>query len=651
MIVKKSITLCFIVISTSFASNHSKLKSSNGGGLSFPPTNNTQIMSYQPETGNFTKEIPIINTSLNDGLNFNYSIYLNNYGQISVPLIMSMGNTAGGYNLIGFVRDVNGKVNTLSSGVYGGNVTSNSHFYGTIKDNGPYSIYSSNGVLYTGDVYNNRTSYIYSPHKKSAITLSYGNAQDYIRSGTSDKLCSYGETGVLLSKITLPNNYTVTFGVSSVRVYGYKQRYKCTSVNYDSVSESKGRKWIFKLNELNGSLQNIKYPDGRTIIIDPYSPTLITDINGVQYKGGSLTSKLQLPYVNYSGANLTQSLKESFTGDSSNINNTIKHMDGSEDKYLGYPMHYAISANPGNGSYKEHQKLDKSGKIIYDEVNTWAYTSNKIPYLLTQIITQDGVTVSKKFDGYDSYLFPKTITEISSDGKTRTTTTTYSDIPTSSTHGHMVVPETIKVTDSKNKVIHLINNVYDTEGYLMSSTVDGIQTKYTYDSDSNLATVTDASGNITKYQAYQYGKPTVVIDPKGNKTTYSYDYRGLVLSKTDAKNNDTTYTYDIDGRPKSITPPAGFATTYTYSSNGLTVTKKQGAVTTVTIYDGLGRILSSTISSSTGSMAKTIKYDTMNNKVFMSYPCASASRCKTGDIYTYDLLGRPIQLVKDTSSF
>jgi YD repeat-containing protein len=645
MKLNKSNTTVLILTLLFSHSLYAKKKSSNGGDFSYPPANNSQIMKFHPETGEFDKEIPIIDTYLDDGLHFKYSLYINKNGQITTPELIPM-NYDGEVKAktVGFLRDDEGQLNTITFPFHGGFGVSNTHYSGTINESYAYSIYSSNGFLYTGDYFNATDDHMYSPHKKSSVTFSYGDARRILRPGTNDNLCSGGIGGIYVSEISLSNGYKLDFNINVERIYRTNQRgtrfYVCTSATYTGLKDNQGRIWSWKYGL---SPFKLNYPDGRKIVVN-YDNPKTTDINGVVYSGSANSHT-------YSGANLDATLKTTFSGDSYKTNNTVSNLDGSIDKYIGYPRHYPGWSSPAYGTYKEHQKLDKSGKVIYDEVNTWAHNSNNTPYLTKQVITQDGVTVTKEFDGFDKYLFPSTMTETSSDGKARTTTFTYQEIQASATHGHMIKPLTTVVKDSNDKVISSITNNYDSEGYLVSTVNNGVKTDYTYDSNGNLATVTDANGNTTKYQTYQYGKPTIVIDPKGNKTTYSYDYRGLILSDTDAKGNTTTYTYDVNGRPTSITPPAGFATSYTYSSNGLTVTKKQGTVTTVTNYDGLGRMLNSTTSSSTGSVAKVTKYDTLNNKVFMSYPCTSASECKTGDIYTYDLLGRPTQLVKDTSSF
>ena len=56
--------------------------------------------------------------------------------------------------------------------------------------------------------------------------------------------------------------------------------------------------------------------------------------------------------------------------------------------------------------------------------------------------------------------------------------------------------------------------------------------------------MTDACGNVTKYEYNDLEHKTAVILPDGSKQTTTYDARGNVLGQTDAEGAKTTYTYD-----------------------------------------------------------------------------------------------------------
>jgi RHS repeat-associated protein len=92
---------------------------------------------------------------------------------------------------------------------------------------------------------------------------------------------------------------------------------------------------------------------------------------------------------------------------------------------------------------------------------------------------------------------------------------------------------------------------------------------------------------------YQYGKLNEVIsitDPLGGQTSFTYDTNGNLLTVTDARSNVTTYTYDNMDRLASRTDPLTRAETFAYDGNGnlSTHTDRRGKVTTYT-YDPLNR--------------------------------------------------------------
>ncbi|WP_119328972.1 RHS repeat domain-containing protein [Cysteiniphilum halobium] len=626
-------------------------------------SNENRLLHILPENGNKVMQVPLVSIPLDDGLTFNYSLFLKlssglyyNYLLAIFPHIASFDqgkNPWSGSSQYGltYLMSSDGNLVNFITPKTGGSGLSTSHFSGVSK---LYStnIYDNNGVqYYQYDSGYEMKAVINSSHHKSSITYNYQKAYGNANSPTW-KVCD-GESQYLLKTIELSNNYKLSFNYYANEIYyqngDHDPYYVCTQFLPSNVSDSYNRHWTFQQAGQYHEQQAINamtLPDGTKLTTgygDLFHASSSIDVTGLTYSGLNSSS------ITYSGANLSTNETETYSV--VNGNHIITHTDGSKDIY-----HYIASTNGelnnNKGAYDKHLIEDKNGKVYYDEENTWTNISG-VPVLTKQTITQDGVTTSKVFSDFNSFLYPQTIVETASNGETRTTKSTYFVLEASSTHGHMVKPATVIVTDSAGKVVQSVVNTYDTEGYLTTSTVNGVTTTYSYDAKGNIASETDASGNKTQYLNYVNGQPQTVIDPNGNSTTYTYDYRGLVLTKTDAKGNVTKYSYDVMDRLTSVIPPIGNTVTYTYTNHGLTVTKTQGQAVTTTNYDGFGRVINSTVSDSNpaDTIAKVNKYDPVNNRRFASYPCRNIAQCTVGDIYTNDVLNRPIQLVKDTTSF
>lgn len=110
--------------------------------------------------------------------------------------------------------------------------------------------------------------------------------------------------------------------------------------------------------------------------------------------------------------------------------------------------------------------------------------------------------------------------------------------------------------------------IYNATGQMES--VDGPRTDvadkttYSYDSQGNLISVTNALNQITKLGDYDpSGRPRSITDPNGFTTTLSYDLRGR-LKSIKKGGEETGYTYDKAGNLTKISLPGGVAYTYVY---------------------------------------------------------------------------------------
>ncbi|WP_176738273.1 DNRLRE domain-containing protein [Micromonospora pallida] len=144
---------------------------------------------------------------------------------------------------------------------------------------------------------------------------------------------------------------------------------------------------------------------------------------------------------------------------------------------------------------------------------------------------------------------------------------------------------------------------YESDGDLASVTdpvgstttdTDDYTTHYTYDAWGQMLTATDANGNVTAYNGFDdNGYPETITDAKQKSTTFTYDVRGQVKTVTDAYQKVTRQNYDTFGRPldnivpvkqaegRFVTTPAP---TYDENDNVLEAFAPNGAVSSA-VYD------------------------------------------------------------------
>ncbi len=189
---------------------------------------------------------------------------------------------------------------------------------------------------------------------------------------------------------------------------------------------------------------------------------------------------------------------------------------------------------------------------------------------------------------------------------------------------------------------------YDAAGRPVSSTLPAYTppgsttpltptTSRTYTVLGQLATSTDAAGNVTTYSYDQLGNVSkrvtpnttgttattlfsydtlgdvrVVTDPTGALTSTTYDYLGRKLTETASSRQTgedytTTYTYGVGGWLSTIVTPDGVTTKSTYNNLGEPVTAEDGVHNvTSTQYDGAGRVTRSTLADNS---YQTVSYD------------------------------------------
>jgi RHS repeat-associated protein len=181
-----------------------------------------------------------------------------------------------------------------------------------------------------------------------------------------------------------------------------------------------------------------------------------------------------------------------------------------------------------------------------------------------------------------------------------------------------------------------------------------IVTRYGYDIQGNLTSVTDPNGNVTTYVYDDFRRMQRQISPVSGVTTYAYDAAGNLLTTTDANGAVTTRTYDALGRVLSSSSTRSSATetvswTYDDATPGnfgigrlATMTDPTGSTTYA--YDRRG-LLRSEAKVIAGSPYRTsYAYDANGNRSTMNYPNGIAAH------YTFDFADRPYSLANGSTT-
>jgi len=155
---------------------------------------------------------------------------------------------------------------------------------------------------------------------------------------------------------------------------------------------------------------------------------------------------------------------------------------------------------------------------------------------------------------------------------------------------------------------------------------------YTYDSNGNVLTSTDALGNTTTF-TYDptFNKVTSINDPLGHATTFTYDSSGNLLTRTDANGNTTSFAYSSFGQVTQITDATHQTTALAYDAFGnlISVTDPLGN-TTSTVYDALSRPIQTIDALGRKS---TVAYDALGRVITLTKAQGNATQ------FAYDPVG------------
>jgi len=181
-----------------------------------------------------------------------------------------------------------------------------------------------------------------------------------------------------------------------------------------------------------------------------------------------------------------------------------------------------------------------------------------------------------------------------------------------------------------------------------------------YDDFDQLASTTDANGNVTTYSFCSCGSLDSVTDPLNNTTTISHDYQGNVTEVAGSDRFARNYIHDIFGRVTGVNDSGGLNLSYVLNNQGLVTSAANlaGTIYSAT-YDACDRPLSVTDGSGVtitasydqaGRMSKLANANGTFTKNYTPQGISSSSDALGNQLlYGYDAAGR-LNSIKDLAN-
>ena len=226
-------------------------------------------------------------------------------------------------------------------------------------------------------------------------------------------------------------------------------------------------------------------------------------------------------------------------------------------------------------------------------------------------------------------------------GNVTSQTEAWGSIERTTTHAYDALDREVTVTDPAGVET---TTDYDFAGNVISTTSGGVTTTSVFDGLGHATEVSvDTSTTFQDFDAR--GLDVETVDATSVTATAAYDLGGRMVSEileSDAGNLETSYTLDLLGRETSSTTPEGTTTTTVYDRVGRVISTTVEGATTSYSYDRGAKQFSTTNPDGT---VTTIQYDALNRSTVVVANDVANPSLPTEDVATttyYDAAGNGV---------
>ena len=356
------------------------------------------------------------------------------------------------------------------------------------------------------------------------------------------------------------------------------------NTNPTSITAPNGQKTYLNVDE-NGNLISVQYEDGSDYQFEYDSASLMTketdpngnvfthlfDENGRIYQDTDSIGGNWKFMKSGNAKTVTYSMTKP-EGDETSSTDT-KQSDGSIVSQMTLPSGDVISTTTsGDTKQVTTSKAGITTNTIYtiDTLNQEKILSSVTTTQPSGLNNQ--VVYTTNYDGTQIHSNSKTKT-ISSNSKTATIVSDYNNATETITTPESRVlkrdydKDTLLTTAISSGTLNPITYEYDSKGRVIKESSGTRATNYSYDSKGNIATFTNAKGEVTNYTYDVMGRVTTVSYSNGTVENYKYDFNGNMTKLTTPTPSNFNFNYNGIDKRVSLTSPLNLTTSYTYNKN------------------------------------------------------------------------------------